>query len=256
MDLPILILLTLLGLAVGSFCNVLIYRIPKGEEFVKTPSHCMSCGHTLKWYENIPLLSWLLQGGKCRSCKVKLSAQYPIVEALNGLMWLATGLIVRSGLLAQSDWLTVALYCVLFSMLLVLTVIDWRTFTIPNGINLVIFLLGVIRLVTDLDHWLTYLIGMLAVALVFLLMNIATGGRGLGMGDVKLVAAAGLLLGWQKMLLAVLVGSLSGAIIHMIRMRGGEGRKLAFGPYLAAGIWLAALVGEPLINAYLGLFGL
>lgn len=256
MDLPILILLTLLGLAVGSFCNVLIYRIPKGEEFVKTPSHCMSCGHTLKWYENIPLLSWFLQGGKCRSCKVKLSAQYPIVEALNGLMWLATGLIVRSGLLAQSDWLTVALYCVLFSMLLVLTVIDWRTFTIPNGINLVIFLLGVIRLVTDLDHWLTYLIGMLAVALVFLLMNIATGGRGLGMGDVKLVAAAGLLLGWQKMLLAVSVGSLSGAIIHMIRMRGGEGRKLAFGPYLAAGIWLAALVGEPLINAYLGLFGL
>lgn len=256
MDLPILILLTLLGLAVGSFCNVLIYRIPKGEEFVKTPSHCMSCGHTLKWYENIPLLSWFLQGGKCRSCKVKLSAQYPIVEALNGLMWLATGLIVRSGLLAQSDWLTVALYCVLFSMLLVLTVIDWRTFTIPNGINLVIFLLGVIRLVTDLDHWLIYLIGMLAVALVFLLMNIATGGRGLGMGDVKLVAAAGLLLGWQKMLLAVLVGSLSGAIIHMIRMRGGEGRKLAFGPYLAAGIWLAALVGEPLINAYLGLFGL
>lgn len=256
MDLPILILLTLLGLAVGSFCNVLIYRIPKGEEFVKTPSHCMSCGHTLKWYENIPLLSWFLQGGKCRSCKVKLSAQYPIVEALNGLMWLVTGLIVRSGLLAQSDWLTVALYCVLFSMLLVLTVIDWRTFTIPNGINLVIFLLGVIRLVTDLDHWLTYLIGMLAVALVFLLMNIATGGRGLGMGDVKLVAAAGLLLGWQKMILAVLVGSLSGAIIHMIRMRGGEGRKLAFGPYLAAGIWLAALVGEPLINAYLGLFGL
>lgn len=256
MDLPILILLTLLGLAVGSFCNVLIYRIPKGEEFVKTPSHCMSCGHELKWYENIPLISWLAQGGKCRSCKVKLSAQYPIVEALNGLMWLATGLIVRSGLLAQSDWLTVALYCVLFSMLLVLTVIDWRTFTIPNGINLVIFLLGVIRLVTDLDNWLTYLIGMLAVSLVFLLMNIVTGGRGLGMGDVKLVAAAGLLIGWPKMLLAVLVGSFSGAIIHMIRMRGGEGRKLAFGPYLAAGIWLAALVGEPLINAYLGLFGL
>ena len=256
MDFLILILLTLLGLAVGSFCNVLIYRIPKGEEFVKTPSHCMSCGHQLKWYENIPLISWLAQGGKCRSCKVKLSAQYPIVEALNGLMWLATGLIVRSGLLAQSDWLTVALYCVLFSMLLVLTVIDWRTFTIPNGINLVIFLLGVIRLVTDLDNWLTYLIGMLAVALVFLLMNIATGGRGLGMGDVKLVAAAGLLLGWPKMLLAVLVGSLSGAIIHMIRMRGGEGRKLAFGPYLAAGIWFAALLGEPLINAYLGLFGL
>lgn len=258
MDLPILILLTLLGLAVGSFCNVLIYRIPKGEEFVKTPSHCMSCGHTLKWYENIPLFSWLIQGGKCRSCKVKLSAQYPVVEALNGLMWLATGLIYRGYIFAgvSGDWLTVGLYCILFSMLMVLSVIDWRTFTIPNGINLVIFLLGVVRVVTDLDNWLSYLIGMLAVAMVFLLMNIATGGRGLGMGDVKLVAAAGLLIGWQKMLLAVLVGSLSGAIIHMIRMRGGEGRKLAFGPYLAAGIWFAVLVGDPLIKAYLGLFGL
>ena len=250
MDLPILVLLTLLGLAVGSFCNVLIYRIPKGEEFVKTPSHCMTCGHTLKWYENIPVFSWLIQGGKCRSCKVKLSAQYPVVEALNGLMWLATGLIFCG------DWLTVGLYCILFSMLLTLTVIDWRTFTIPNGINLVIFLLGVVRVATDLDNWLSYGIGMLAVSLVFLLMHIATAGRGLGMGDVKLVAAAGLLIGWEKMLLAVLIGSLSGAIIHMIRMRGGEGRKLAFGPYLAAGIWIAALVGEPLIQAYLGLFGL
>ena len=144
MDLPILIALFFLGLCVGSFCNVLIFRIPKGEEFVKTSSHCMHCGHKLGSLELIPVVSWLIQGGKCRSCGAKLSAQYPIVEALNGLMWLVTGLIVRSGLLAQSDWLTVALYCVLFSMLLVLTVIDWRTFTIPNGINLVIFLLGVI----------------------------------------------------------------------------------------------------------------
>ena len=250
MDLPILILLTLLGLCVGSFCNVLIYRIPKEEEFVKTPSHCMSCGHTLKWYENIPVISWLVQGGKCRSCGVKLSAQYPVVEALNGLMWLATGLIFRG------DWLTVGLYCILFSMLLVLTVIDWRTFTIPNGVNLVIFLLGVVRLATDLSNWPTYIIGMLAVSLVFLLLYFATRGGGIGMGDIKLVAAAGLLIGWQKMLLAVLVGSLAGAIIHSIRMKGGEGRKLAFGPYLAAGIWLATLVGGSLISAYLSLFGL
>lgn len=250
MDLPILILLTLLGLCVGSFCNVLIYRIPKEEEFVKTPSHCMSCGHTLKWYENIPVISWLVQGGKCRACGVKLSAQYPVVEALNGLMWLATGLIFRG------DWLTVGLYCILFSMLLVLTVIDWRTFTIPNGVNLVIFLLGVVRLATDLSNWPTYIIGMLAVSLVFLLLYFATRGGGIGMGDIKLVAAAGLLIGWQKMLLAVLVGSLAGAIIHSIRMKGGEGRKLAFGPYLAAGIWLATLVGGPLISAYLSLFGL
>ncbi len=250
MDKLLLILIFLLGLSVGSFCNVLIYRLPKGEDFVRKPSHCMTCGHALKWFELIPLLSWIIQKGKCRACGVKLSAQYPVVEALNGLMWLVAALIFRG------DWLTVALYCVLFSMLLVLSVIDWRTFTIPNGINLVIFLLGLVRLVTDLANWSLYVIGMLAVALVFLLMHLGTGGNGLGMGDVKLVAAAGLLLGWPKMILAVLVGSLAGSVIHIIRMRRGAGRRLAFGPYLAAGIWFAALFGGQMITAYLSLFGL
>ena len=134
MDLIILIMLTLLGACVGSFCNVLIYRIPKGEEFVKTSSHCMSCGHTLRWFELIPVVSWLIQGGKCRSCGTKLSVQYPLVEAANGSLWLFSGILFRG------DWLTVTLYCILLSMLLVLSVIDWRTFTIPNGLNLTIFL--------------------------------------------------------------------------------------------------------------------
>jgi leader peptidase (prepilin peptidase)/N-methyltransferase len=250
MDALILTILTVFGLCVGSFLNVLIYRIPKGEEFVKTPSHCMTCGHNLSWYENIPLISWLLQGGKCRACGVKLSAQYPVVEALNGAMWLLTGLLYRG------DWLTVGLYCLLFSMLLVLSVIDWRTFTIPNGINLVIFLLGVVRLITDLDHWVSYVIGLVSVSLVFLLMHLATHGNGLGMGDVKLVAGAGLLLGWSSMLLAVVIGSLSGAIIHSVRMRRGADRKLAFGPYLAAVIWIVALGGQQIVDAYFGLFGL
>ena len=250
MDFPILLFLFLAGACVGSFCNVLIYRIPREEEFVKTPSHCMTCGHNLRWFELIPVVSWLAQGGKCRSCGVKLSAQYPVVEALNAAMWLLTGFLFRG------DWLTVGLYCLLYSMLMVLSVIDWREFIIPNGINLVIFLLGIVRLVTDLANWPLYVIGMVSVALVFLLLHVLTGGNGLGMGDVKLVAAAGLLLGWPKMILAVLVGSLSGTIIHSIRMRRGAGRKLAFGPYLAAGIWFSALVGEPLITAYLSLFGL
>ena len=250
MDSAIFVILTLLGVCVGSFLNVLIYRIPREEEFVKTPSHCMSCGHSLSWYENIPVVSWLLQGGKCRACGVKLSVQYPVVEALNGAMWLLTALLYRG------QWVTVGLYCVLFSMLLTLSVIDWRTFTIPNGINLVIFVLGVIRLVTDLGNWSNYVIGMFSVGLVFLLLHLLTGGNGLGMGDVKLVAAAGLLLGWSSMLLAVLIGSLSGAIIHSVRMRRGAGKKLAFGPYLAAGIWIAALGGEQIVAAYFGLFGL
>ena len=250
MELPIFVTLFLLGLCIGSFCNVLIYRIPKGEEFVKTSSHCMTCGHVLQWYELIPVMSWLIQGGKCRACGTKLSAQYPLVEMINGIMWLVTALVFRG------DWLVVGLYCMLFSMLLVLSVIDWRTFTIPNGINLVIFLLGIVRAMTDLGNWKLYGIGMISVSGVFLLLHILTGGNGLGMGDVKLVAAAGLLLGWPKMLLAVLVGSLAGALIHSVRMKKGASNKLAFGPYLAAGIWFSALVGDQLITAYLSLFGL
>lgn len=245
-----LIFLFFLGLCVGSFCNVLIYRLPKGEEFVRTPSHCMTCGHELKWYELIPLFSWLMQGGKCRSCGVKLSVQYPAVEAVNGIMWLLTGILYRG------DRVTAALYCGLFSLLLVISVIDWRTFHIPNGLNLAILILGIVRVITDPAHWLTYLIGMLSVSLVFLALHILTGGNGLGMGDVKLVGAAGLLLGWQNMILAVLVGSVSGAIIHSVRMKHGADRKLAFGPYLAAGIWLAALAGNQIISAYLSLYGL
>lgn len=250
MDFLICILIFLLGLCVGSFCNVLIYRIPKGEEFIRTPSHCTTCGHKLKWFELIPLLSWLIQRGKCRNCGKKVSAQYPIIEAVNGLLWLLIALMFRG------DLLTIGLYCVLASMLLVLSVIDWREFIIPNGINLVILLLGVIRLVTDLDHWLTYLIGMVSVSLLFLLLHLVTGGNGMGMGDVKLVAAAGLLLGWQKMILALIIGSISGAVIHSLRMKRGTGHKLAFGPYLAAGIYLSALWGDLLIQAYLSLYGL
>ncbi len=240
--------LTLLGLCVGSFLNVLIFRIPKQEEFVKTPSHCMSCGHTLSWRENVPLLSWLIQGGKCRHCGARISAQYPVVEALNAALWLF------AALRFAGDWLSVGLCCVLSSVLIVLAVIDWRTFEIPDGLNLTIALLGLVRLLTDLPHWPLYLIGACSVGGLFFLIWLVTQGRGLGFGDVKLMAAAGLLLGWKRILLALVVGCVAGSVIHLLRMRRGAGKKLAFGPYLAGGIWFSAMFGDALIAAYLGLF--
>lgn len=249
MVLPLL-LWTLLGLCVGSFCNVLIFRLPKGEEFVKMPSHCMACGHRLRWYELVPVVSWLAQGGKCRACGAPVSAQYPIVEALNGGAWLL------AAVLFQGEPLRAVLYSLLFSLLTVVAVIDWRTFEIPNGVNLAILLLGIVQLAADFRNWPLYLIGMCSVSLLFLLLWFLTGGNGLGMGDVKLMAAAGLLLGWPRILLAMILGSVSGAVIHSVRMKRGAGRKLAFGPYLSAGIWVAALFGERLIASYLGLFGL
>ena len=249
MEILIFAFVFLLGLAVGSFCNDLIHCLPK-EEFSRDSGNCTSCGQALKGLRQIPVAGWLALKGKCPGCGAKISAQYPVVELVNGLMWLVTAILYRN------DILTAVLFCLLFSLLLTASVIDWREYIIPNVINLVIFLLGVVRLVTDLRSWLFYLIGMLAVSLVFLLLHIVTGGNGLGMGDVKLVGAAGLLLGWPRMILAVLIGSLAGALIHTARMKKGAGSKLAFGPYLAAGIWFSALVGEQLINAYLSLFGL
>lgn len=242
-----LIFWTLLGLCVGSFCNVLIFRIPKGEEFVRTASHCMHCGHQLGPTELIPLVSWLAQGGRCRACKAPISRQYPIVEGLNALLWLLAALL-------GGDIVTSLLLSLLSSLLLVIAVIDWRTFTIPNGLNLAVFLLGLLRVATDSANWPRFLMGMVSVSGLFLLLWAITRGQGLGMGDVKLMAAAGLLLGWMNILLAMVTGSVLGAVIHSIRMRRGAGRKLAFGPYLAAGIWFAALFGERVWSAYLSLF--
>lgn len=244
------IFITVLGIVVGSFANVLIFRLPEEQDFVKEPSHCMHCGHRLRWYELLPLVSFLAQGGRCRACGAKLSWQYPLVEGVNGLMWLATAL------LFAGDWLRVGLYCALFTLLLVLAVIDWRTYTLPNGLNLAVLVLGVVQLAADLGNWPTYLLGMCSVSLFFLLLWWLTGGAGIGMGDVKLMAAAGLLLGGPRILLAMIVGSVLGVIIHSLRMRRGAGNKLAFGPYLAAGIWFAALFGQQTITAYLGIFGL
>jgi len=232
---------------VGSFCNVLIFRIPRGEEFVRTPSHCPHCGHRLGAAELIPLVSWLAQDGRCRACKSPISRQYPAVEAFNALLWLLAALL-------GGDVLSGLLLSLLSSILVVIAVIDWRTFTIPNGLNLAVLLLGIFRVASDSVNWLSHLIGMVSVGGLFFLLWAITRGRGLGMGDVKLMAAAGLFLGWRHIMLAMVTGSVLGAVIHSVRMRRGAGHKLAFGPYLSVGIWFAALFGDGVWSAYLSLF--
>ena len=147
------------------------------------------------------------------------------------------------------------LYCLLASALIVLSVIDFRTYEIPFGINLFILALGLIRAVTDLQHILNYLIGLLAVSMVLAVLYYATGGRAIGGGDVKLMAACGLLLGWKLIILAFLLGCVLGAVIHVIRMKvSGEGRVLAMGPYLSLGVLIAALWGEQMLTWYFGRF--
>ena len=234
----------LFGIVIGSFMNVCIYRIPLKEDIVKTRSHCMSCGYQLKWYDLIPVFSFIFLKGRCRKCKAKLSIQYPLVETANGLAWVLVFLI--RGVNIDS-----LLYCLLFSALIVLSVIDFRTYEIPLGINIFILTLGLVRVATDYSNWLSYLIGFFCVSVFLTVLYYATGGRAIGGGDIKLMAVCGLVLGWKLTVLSFFLGCIFGAVIHLIRMKvSGESHVLALGPYLSMGIVTAMLWGDQMINWY------
>ena len=244
------IVIFLYGIIIGSFLNVCIYRIPKKENIATTRSHCMSCGYQLKWYDLVPLFSYLVLRGKCRKCGNKISVQYPVIEALNGGLYLLV--FWRYGLSIDS-----LLYCLLFSALIVLSVIDFRTYEIPLGINIFILTLGLVRVVTDLSHWFDYGIGLLSVSVPLLLIYLVTKGRGIGGGDVKLMAAVGLLIGWKLNLLGFLLGCILGSVIHVYRMKiSVDALVLAMGPYLAMGIAISTIWGEQMIAWYLSFLGL
>lgn len=238
----------LYGTIIGSFLNVCIYRLPKKENIVTTRSHCMSCGCRLKCYDFIPLFSWMALGGKCRSCKAKISVQYPVIEAANGILYVIVYLCC--GVSVET-----LLYCLMTSALLALSVIDFRTFEIPAGFNVFIAVLGLVRVLTDLSDWKEYAIGFFVVSVPLYMIYIATKGRGIGGGDIKLMAVSGLVLGWQRNILAFLLGCIIGSVIHILRMRLTKAEHvLAMGPYLSIGIYICALWGTQLIRWYLTLY--
>lgn len=242
------IIIFLFGIVIGSFLNVCIYRIPAGESLSKKRSHCMSCGYQLRWFDLIPLFSYLFLGGKCRKCKAHISAQYPIIESLNGALYVLIFII--------NGWsIDSVIYCLLTSALIVLSVIDFRTYEIPIGVNLFILALGLIHLIFHLGDWVTYGIGLVAVSGFLWIIYQVSQGTAIGGGDVKLMGAAGLLLGWQTAIVAFLLGCIVASVIHLIRMKVSNAEhKLAMGPYLSVGIFMAALWGSQFLNWYLSLF--
>lgn len=244
------IIIFIFGITIGSFLNVCIYRIPLGESIVTAPSHCMTCGWKLKWYDMVPVFSWLVLGGKCRNCKSKISVQYPIIEGVNGILYVM--ICAVNGL----EWSSV-IYCFMASALLVLSIIDWRTYEIPFGINVFLFVLGIAMTILDRGNLVEHLIGMICVSGLLGILYLLTGGRAIGGGDIKLMFACGLILGCKLILLAFFLGCIIGSVVHIIRMSVKKaGRMLAMGPYLSAGILLAALWGNAWINWYLSLLGL
>ena len=245
---PIYITIFLFGIVIGSFLNVCIFRIPNHETVVTERSHCMNCGYQLSWYDMVPVFSWLCLGGKCRKCKTPISPQYPIVEAVNGILYMVVFAV--NGFSLES-----ILYCLFVSALLVLSMIDWRTYEIPIGINIFILVLGILHTALDYSNWLTYVVGFFSVSLFLFLLLWISKGRAIGGGDVKLMAVAGLLLGWKLAILAFFIGCIVGSVIHLLRMKlSGADKVLAMGPYLSVGLFIAALWGNAMIGWYLGMF--
>jgi leader peptidase (prepilin peptidase) / N-methyltransferase len=236
------------GLIVGSFLNVVAYRLPLGESLVLPGSHCPSCNVPIKPYDNVPVLGWLLLRGHCRSCRTPISARYPLVEALTAALAVATVLIKHSA----SD---IALGLVLVAVLVPVALIDFDRRIIPNKITLPAAIAAVaIGLALAPGKVPEQLIAG-AAAGGFLLVFALAYPQGMGMGDVKLAAVLGLFLG-RSAAVAVLVGVLTGALLGaamMARLGVARGRKTAipFGPFLALGGIVALFAGPAIVHLYL-----
>ncbi len=247
----------LAGLALGSLDNVLIHRLPRGESLWRPASRCPACGRAIKPWENIPLLSWLVLRAQCAGCGWRIPLRYPLVEAAVAVVALSVAWRVPLGW-AWLVWIPAG------ALLVAMAVIDLDCRRLPNPLTAALALLGVAGLALTLAGLATP-DSRLPLPLDALLGALAGGGllwgfawlgwllfkrEGMGAGDVKLMAALGLLLGWQSVLLAIFLASLGGSVAGLA-LRRRHGAELAFGPWLALGAWLAFLRGPEWIRAYL-----
>ncbi len=244
------------GMVVGSFLNVCICRMPKEESIVSPPSHCPHCNYQIRWYDNIPVISYLLLRGRCRGCGARISPQYPLVELLNGIIALL--LFLRFG-----PTLAFAVLFVFCSALVVITFIDIEHQIIPDEISLSGIVIGfVMSFFLQGHNWLNSLLGILlgggSLLLVAYGYQWLTGKEGMGGGDIKLLAMMGAFLGWKSIPFIILASSLVGSVVGVsIMLLQKKDSKLAipFGPYLAFGAVLYIFYGRPLIEWYLNLGG-
>ena len=248
-----IILLFILGLIVGSFSNVCIYRIPRNESIVYPASHCPKCSTTIRLIDNIPLLSYFLLKGRCRNCGSKISIQYPIVELLTGLIYLI--IYLTYDLSIQS-----LIYIILSSALIIITFIDLKEQIIPDVISLPGVVAGlVISFFVPYISSLSSLLGIIAgggtILIIALIGTIIFKKEAMGGGDVKLAAMVGAFLGWKYVILALFlgffIGALAGIFLILAKIRSRED-MIPFGPFIVVGSIAALLWGERILLWYLG----
>jgi leader peptidase (prepilin peptidase)/N-methyltransferase len=243
------------GLIVGSFLNVLVHRLPRRESVVSPGSHCPACGAPVAAYDNVPVLSWLILRGRCRSCRAPISLRYPLLELANGLLWALVFRTAPSG----GDFASGVLLC---SACLALLAIDAEFQILPDAITLTVLAAGLglsfasVRR-TPLQAALGAALGAGALFLVAFLYERIAGQEGMGLGDVKMLGMLGALMGPIGVLVTILAASVSGSIfgLALVLLRGGDGKtRLPFGVFLALGGIAAWFCADPLFARYRALW--
>ena len=245
-----------LGTIIGSFLNVCIYRIPAGKSIVSPPSSCPNCGHQIRWYQNIPILSYLFLGAKCASCKTKISLRYPAIEFLTGILFAAVLYDFGFSVATLVYWLFVA-------ALVTITFIDLDHQIIPDVISLPGIIVGFIC--SFFIPWLSWVDSSLGILLGGgILLSIAwlyekiAHREGMGGGDIKLLGMLGAFLGWKAILPVVFISSLVGSLIGipvMLLQKGDSKLAIPFGPFLAFAAIIYLFWGTELVYWYLHLVG-
>lgn len=248
MQITFYIIFFIFGSILGSFYNVVIYRLPRKVSIVVSSSHCPGCNTPIKPYDLIPILSYFILGGKCRSCKKPYSFRYPLIEFITGFLFALTYHVYGY------TWLTL-IGIVLASILLIITMIDIDTMEIYDTFQIILFFLAIAFITQSGLPLGDHLIGFFIISVPFYIIALITNG--MGGGDIKLIAIGGLLLGWKATLVAFFIASIAGGMIAILLvLLKQQGRKslIAFGPYLCLGIYIAFLYGNSLFDWYIRLF--
>lgn len=241
----------LLGLLIGSFLNVVIYRVPRGESIVTPGSHCPACGHPLRAWELLPVISFLIQKGQCRNCQTHISWRYPVVELLTGALFFLTATLSLS---AEMQLPRLFLNLIVVAMLVALSFIDLDTFRLPDVLTLPLLGIGLLGafIIPGNPSGSDSVLSALGAGGFFWIIALVYP-QGMGLGDVKLVAGLGAFLGFPHIFLAVFLGSFVGALIGLFLLFAGRktfSQQIPFGPYLALGAIFALLWGTQFVDWY------
>ena len=251
-------LIFIFGLMIGSFLNVVILRLKNNEKFIRGRSHCPKCKHQLKWYENIPLLSFIFLKAKCKYCKQKISLQYPLVELATGLLFLLAFLNVSPPLFKGGlGGLNIFYYFIILSFLIIIFVYDLKYYLILDKISIpaIIFVL-LFKILNFPEFIIYYLLSACVISGFFLLQYLLSKGKWVGGGDIRLGLFMGIILGWPNilvgLLLAYIFGAVAGVMLILLKRRKIRS-EIPFGTFLTVGTLVAMFWGTSIINWYMSL---